>query len=184
MSFESFAPSAVTTPENQLTAIEQLVQDIRAANRRVAERQRELEEAESALNRLVLTDVPEAMAAAGLAELKLHDGSTLAIKDDLKVSISQVNEKAAFAWLHEHGHGASIKENMVIDLRAGDPEVVESISVVAAHAGLTTEIKAGIHNATLKSLVREMLEKGVQPPPSISVFQFKRAIVKEPKGTK
>ena len=48
--------------------------------------------------------------------------------------------------------------------------------------GLEPEVQESIHAATLKSLVGEMLANGVAVPASISVHQFKKATVKEPKA--
>jgi hypothetical protein len=123
--------------------------------------------------------IPEAMDVLGLAELKLSDGSKLVVKDDLKVSIPQAGEGVAFDWLREHGAGGVIKQEITVDRRAVDGSEAEELLGTLDALDIEHRTKESIHPSTLKSVVKEMLEKGLTPPPSISVYQFKKATVKE-----
>lgn len=180
MSFEDDA--AVAAPPNILETLSLWVQRIRAQQAVVDQCTQALELAQADLNKLVLVDVPDAMAEAGLTELKLTDGAQLAVKSDLKVSITKANEAAAYAWLKANGHGMSIKKEMNIDLRAlEDAEIGSMVDVVRQDFDAEPSIKETIHSATLKSIVSHLLEEGKKAPDSISVHEFKRAVIKEPK---
>lgn len=120
------------------------------------------------------------MTAAGLTELKLEDGSTLAVKEDVNVSVSQDNQRAAYRWLRDHELGSIIKNVASIDLRAAGDEFVQALNDLAGSAGVDIETKETIHAATLKATVKELLEKGTVLPPCFSVHEFKKASVKEP----
>jgi hypothetical protein len=56
-------------------------------------------------------------------------------------------------------------------------------SAIMMHEVIPESLES-VHAATLKSLVKELLEKGTTLPPSISVFEFKKAELKEPKKAK
>lgn len=174
---ETKAVDALAIFEN----ITDLVNGVRRANVLVAERTRALEEAVADLNKLVLFDIPDAMELAGLTELKLKDGALLKVGDDLKVNISKANESDAFTWIRKEGHGMSIKESLVVDLRALEMDDRKKIVMAVNKLGVTPELEASIHHSTLKALVKEMLEAGKQVTTAISVHQFKKATVKEPK---
>lgn len=180
MTFE--ADAVVQTPADVLSTLAYWVQRIRQQQDAVARLEKELELTKSELNRLVLVDVPDAMQEVGLTEIKLTDGAVLAVKRDLKVNISEVNRAAAFAWLDEHGHGMAIRSEMTVDLRAMEAAEVESIADVLRHDfEAEPVITQTIHNATLKSIVSGELEKGTTVPSCISVHDFKKATIKEPK---
>lgn len=175
--------AATPVPDgNVLDHVGNLVARVRQLARDHALAEQNLQAIAADIERLLLITIPDAMDAAGLTDLTLKDGSTLAVKPDIKAGINKANEAAAFAFLREKGHGAVISSQLVVDMRSlEDPaEAAEVIAVLDAHE-LTHETKESIHWATLKSLVKDMLEKGEPLPASFSVHQFKKAVVKEPK---
>lgn len=128
-----------------------------------------------------IVELPEAMQLAGVTELKFSDGAVLKVKPDVKASITEANRPDAHEWLRDHNHGAVIKTFFEVDLRALDDETREALSEHITGLGVEPITKESIHNATLKSLVKELLEKGTTLPASISVHEFKKAELKEPK---
>jgi hypothetical protein len=159
-----------------------LVERIRELTRAAVLAQQNLDAIMADINRLTLITIPEAMDAVGLKETTLLDGSKLSVKDDLNVSVTQANQAAAYAWLRELGHGAVIKQSMTVDLRTLEsPELLAPILEELDELELQHSTAESIHHSTLKSLVKELLESGVNPPPSFSIHQFKKAVVKEPK---
>jgi hypothetical protein len=180
MSFEADIP---TPTESILQGLEPWVMRIRELQRLVEQRTTELKEAQDDLNRLVLVQVPEAMEAAGLTSLKMRDGSTLSVKKDIKVNITQDNSVAAYAWLRALGHGMSIKQVLEVDLRT-IPEDARGRMSEVLHESFDAEpvVTETIHNATLRSIVSAMLEAGKTVPPCVGVFEFKKASVKEKRG--
>lgn len=176
--------NAAPIPGNVLDHVGNLVSRIRELNRDALLATQNLEAITADINRLTLIAIPEAMEAAGLTELKLKDGAVLKVNDDLKVNINAANQMAAYAWLRENQLGSIIKQQLHVDLRslesADDPVLKELYEILEAHE-LTHETGESVHASTLKSVVKELLERGVTPPAAINVHQFKKAVLKEPK---
>jgi hypothetical protein len=128
--------------------------------------------------------LPEAMELAGVANYTLSDGTTLMVRPDLKANITIENRPYAHDWLRLHGHGGVIKEAINVDVRTLTEEQRTWLRSAIMEFGVTPESIESIHAATLKSLVKELLEEGTALPPSINVFQFKKAELKEQKARK
>lgn len=188
--------SGVDTPapqEDHLQMLVTMAQTLRELTNEVADAEQALKQAQERLNKFQLVALPEAMELAGVGEYMMAGpqaqalglaGVKLVVKDDVKASISEENRPYAHAWLREHGHGGVVKAGFKVDLRALDDDDREELrKAIDAHGAVAEDVES-VHPATLKSLVKELLEKGTTLPPSISVFQFKKAELKEPKGRK
>lgn len=171
-----------TAPERSvLDNVTALVARLRLLEAEVAARQADLDSVTSRYNDLVLRQIPEAMDAAQLTELKLQDGARLVVKDDLNVTVTKENQAAAYAWLRANGHGEVVRETLAVDLRGVDAQQIDELWKALEKDGLEYTTAQTVHAATLKSLVKGLLTSGVQPPPSIGVYEFKKASIKEPR---
>ena len=171
-----------STPADLTTTVQALVDRLREAVNRAAELEAEFNLAKAEATRLATVEIPDAMGT--LTEIRLADGSTLSVKDDLNASVSEANRPEAWTWLREHGHGGVIKQAFEIDARGMDDKVRTKFLAGLAKLGLAPECSETVHASALKSLCKELLEKGIKLPPSFSIFQFKKATVKAPKGRK
>ena len=123
--------------------------------------------------------LPEAMASigSGLTEFKLASGYKITIKDDLVASLKADRKGDALDWLEDEGFGDIIKDDVVVKFAKGEsPE--ELLSYCRQH-NLNSEENINVHWQTLKSLVKEQLERGKEFPPELfNVEPFKKAIIK------
>lgn len=189
-----FSGVANTAPrEDHLQMLVEMVATLRELEAEVAAAEVALAAKTKRLNDFQLVALPEAMELAGVGEYVLAGpqaqalglaGVKLVVKDDLKASISEANRALAHKWLREHGHGGVVKAGWKIDLRAVDESTIDLLKGAMRVHDIVPEDVESVHPATLKSLVKELLEKGTTLPPSISVFQFKKAELKEPKARK
>lgn len=177
-----FSGVAVPPSVEALELLRTMANQLRELLTTAAEAQEAADVANAALSKYQMFTMPEAMEQAGLTEFKLDDGAKLAVKPDLKVGISEANRAAAHAWLRAHGHGSVIKTILEIDVRTLSEIKLEALEKKIVAAGVDPEHKESVHNATLKSLVKEILEAGTTLPPAFSVHQFKKAELKEPKA--
>lgn len=171
-------------PGAQLAAtVNALVDQLRAAQQRAEAAQAEYEAAAKEVDRLAMVEIPDTMA--GVESITLEDGSILKVKDDVKASITVDNRPEAHAWLRNAGHGSVIKEALLVDLRGLTPVARDVLEMVISDNDITAEPVESVHPSTLKSLVKELLGEGTQLPPCFSIFEFKKAEVKQPtKGKK
>jgi GH24 family phage-related lysozyme (muramidase) len=180
MTFE--ADAAIQTDGDILSTLTKWVERIRAYTARVDTLTLELEQAKEELNRLVLVQVPDAMQEAGLTDITLDDGSKLVVKSDVKVSINEANRAAAFSWLRRYGHDMAVKNVLEVDLRPlPSDERAKILTMLDRQYHAEPTINESIHHSTLKSIVAGMLENGATIPECISVFQFRKALLKERK---
>jgi hypothetical protein len=177
--------SGVITAPNE-SALDMLRTMATTLREKMREAQRTAEAAEVAaadLTSFQMVALPEAMLLAGVTDFTLSDGSKLSVKEDVKAAITIANREEAHQWLRDHGHGSVIKIFWEIDLRSFTMDQLPAIEeVLRVNLGLEPEAKESVHNATLKSLVKEILEAGTTLPPVFSVHQFKKAELKEPKA--
>lgn len=165
--------------EDHLQMLVSMADKLREKLNAVADAQAELDRLTADLNQFQLGVLPEAMELAGVANYTLSDGTQLIVRDDVKASISSDNRPYAHGWLREHGHGGIIKESFILDLRPLQPEQREKLRKEILQFEIIPENVEAIHPSTLKALVKELLEEGTALPPSINVFQFKKAELKE-----
>lgn len=180
-----FSGEAPVVNTNALEMLPTMAATLREKLAAVTRAEDDLAEAQRDLAHFQMVVIPEAMQLAGVAEFSLKDGTKLFVKDDIKASITKDNAGYAYAWLRQNNHGAVIKTAYVVDLRAlTDKQREELRKWINDEYEIVPEQTESVHPSTLKSLVKELLEGGTTLPPSISVFQFKKAELKEPKGRK
>jgi hypothetical protein len=177
--FSRDVESQETAAPNILANVVALVADLREQERLIAQAEANLKLLQDRYNTLVLDLIPEAMAQLRLSEVRLDDGATLTVNDGINVYINKENTEAAYAWLRQNKLGSIIKSSLEVDLRA--VEDADKVFAKLADIGVEFTTRENVHAATLKATVRAMLERGVTPPAAISVHQFKKAGIKEPK---
>jgi len=156
----------------------------------VAERQ--LADLKAKLAAMRTEALPEAMKQLHLTEIKLDNGATVSVKDDLNCNIKADNKPAAHAWLREHGHGDIIKNDLTFSFGPGEREVCDEIISVADDRDWEYSIKEAVHAQTLNAWAKRQQEAVADMPPEqakeqtipedlISVFRYSVAKVKLPK---
>lgn len=165
----SFANDAETEPakdETELQRIVRLAELMVAQAREVAELEQKLKEAKAALRRTETEDLPELMREVGLDSVKLNDGSTVEVIEDVDCGISQARRADAHAWLVENGFGGLIKTQVITAFDRGEIEAAMEYARQASEhwPEHPAELKDAVHPATLKSFVKEQLEKGAELP--------------------
>lgn len=140
-----------------------------------------LKEAERNLRHVSEQALPDAMATVGMLEFKLLDGSRILIKEDVAASIKADGIKGAVEFLEERGLGGVIKDEIKINLGRGEAELATRFLELAKSLDVPASEKLSVHPSTLKSLVKEQLEQGVEfPEEFFSVYPYKKAVIKAP----
>lgn len=170
--------------EDHLQMLQTMADTLREKMNAVADAEATLQRLQADLNHFQLVVIPEAMELAGVADYGLRDGTRLLVKEDVKASISVDNRPYAHEWLRANGHDGVIKCAWSIDLRAVEEDERNAARAELKKRGMQPEDVESVHPSTLKALVKELLEEGISLPPSISVFQFKKAELKEPRTGK
>lgn len=131
------------------------------------------------IDRLSGEVIPTMMSEMGLSELKLQDGSHLKVATSYKASITEANKEMAFNWLRENGLGDIIKNEINVSFGRNEDNKAAEYAELAKGQGLQPAQKLKVEPMTLKALVRERIEKGVEMPTEIfSIFVGNKTTIK------
>lgn len=134
--------------------------------RAVAALEEELREAKAALERTRTEALPDLMTEIGMTMVKLADGSTVEVVPDVHCAITEANRAAAHAWLVENGFGGLIKTKVVTEFGRGELDAAVQYAREANEKfpDHPATMQDGVHPLTLKSFVKEQLEKAAPIP--------------------
>jgi len=116
--------------------IEALVTAAKQIKAEIAKGEAWLEGQQKELRDITDRQLPAVLEEYGLAEATLADGQKIAITRVVQVHISEKNQESAYRWLADNGLGDIIRERTVVS----------------------------VHPSTLKAVVRERLEQGLEVP--------------------
>jgi hypothetical protein len=121
--------------------------------------------------------IPTMMAEMGLTQLKLMDGSSVDVKQYYGASLGQgrsesdsdfiKRKEAAYKWLRSNGLGDIIKNEVSVSFGMNEDNKAVDYANLAQSQGYQPTQKLKVEPMTLKALVRERIEKGVEMPMDI-----------------
>lgn len=123
-----------------------------------------LEAAKANWRKIAEVDLPNAMAEVGMSQFKLTNGTIVKIGQEVYASIPKDNTGPAFAWLREHNLDGVIKNVVSVQFAKGEDAKALELAHNIADQGLLPEQTQTVHPMTLKALLKEQLEKGVDVP--------------------
>ena len=100
----------------------------------------------------------------GVAELKMEDGSQISVSPFYSASIPKDRQQDAFNWLSEQGHGSLIKNHVTASFGRGEDNLAKDLLAELGQRGMATQTKTWVEPMTLKSFVKEQVEKGENLP--------------------
>ena len=108
--------------------------------------------------------IPTLLSEMGLSSLKLADGSAVEVKPYYAANISINNREAAYNWLRANGLGDIIKNDVTVSFGRNEDNKAAEYANLAKSQGYQPTQKLKVEPMTLKALVRERIEKGVEMP--------------------
>lgn len=166
----------------KLSKLSQLVKDMQVLQDEITNLEATLKEKQTAFNLINQNQIPQYMRdELGFEKIVLKDGTTLTIKDEVQVSISQEHQGLAFAWFRKSGFGDLIKNEIKTRLPMGSDKKAKQIENFIKKMGLQPEVKESIHPMTLKAFVKEQLERGTTLPETVSIFPYAKTVIKAKK---
>ena len=108
--------------------------------------------------------IPTLLSEMGLASLKLADGSAIEVKQYYAANISVKNREAAYSWLRSNNLGDIIKNDITVSFGRNEDNKAAEYANLAQSQGFQPTQKLKVEPMTLKALVRERIEKGVEMP--------------------
>lgn len=133
--------------ELDIEAVEEKLAAMKAAARNLAER-----------------TIPDAMAAVGLKQFELKDGTKLTVKPYYYAKIDDDNREACHSWLESHGFADIIKHQFGVSLGKGESELANAVEQALKEIGVSYSDKEAVHWQTLVAWVKEQIESGNEIP--------------------
>lgn len=154
----------------------------------LADAEEKFKAAAERLRQIQERELPDALAAAGVEELKLDNGAKLTVKEDLKISVGQERMPGVCSWLRKNKHDDIIKRECTISLPKGtDPKLIARIEKGLKALQVDYSIAENVHSQTLKALLKEQMADPKKAKninlPDFGAFPFKKAVIKLPKTT-
>ena len=119
-------------------------------------------------------EIPAMMQEMHITKLKLKDGESVEIKPYYSASLAQgmnetdsdyvLRKEQAFTWLRNNGLGDIIKNDITVTFGRGEDNKAAQYAVLARGQGFEPVQKVGVHPQTLKAIVRERIESGLDMP--------------------
>jgi hypothetical protein len=129
-------------------------------------------------NNIVRSDLPMALAEAGLSTAVTDDGVEVYTKTEY--TTKTLDKGLVSSWLEENGYGAIIKDSLMLEKGGFTPQLEETLSSL----GVSYTRDSAINGAQLKATVKNHMEHGGDAPPkaAMAVEVFTEAKIKRPKA--
>ena len=110
--------------------------------------------------------IPELLAEQGLSEIKLADGSKVAVKKEFRCTLPKddLKRQAAYEWLRQQGLGDIIKNNVSVTFGKGEDDKAKQLLDLAADNGYEPQQKSDVAWNTLTALYEERIQAGLDMP--------------------
>ena len=145
---------------DQVKKLRNLEDQVKADEELLKDKKRDLEKISGEI-------IPTLLSEMGLASLKLADGSAVEVKPYYGANISEKNREAAYNWLRSNNLGDIIKNNITVSFGMNEDNKAAEYANLAQSQGFQPTQKLKVEPMTLKALVRERIEKGVEMPMDI-----------------
>ena len=113
--------------------------------------------------------IPELLAEQGLSEIKLADGSKVAVKKEYRCTLpkDEVKREQCYEWLRNEKLGDIIKNNIFVTFGKGEDDKAKQLLNLAAKNGYEPQQKSDVAWMTLTALFRERIEAGLDMPSDV-----------------
>ena len=145
---------------NQVKILRELEDQVKNEEELLKDKKRDIEKISGEI-------IPTLLSEMGLSSLKLADGSAVEVKPYYAANISIKNREAAYNWLRENGLGDIIKNDVTVSFGRNEDNKAAEYANLAKSQGFQPTQKLKVEPMTLKALVRERIEKGVEMPMDI-----------------
>jgi len=143
------------------------VKKLRDLEDQVKAEEQALKDKEKEIERISGEVIPTLLSEMGLSSLKLADGSAVDVKPYYAANISLKNRESAYSWLRQNGLGDIIKNEISVSFGRGEDNKAAEYANLAKGQGFQPTQKLKVEPMTLKALVRERIENGLEMPMDI-----------------
>jgi hypothetical protein len=138
-----------------------------------------LKDMKKQLDFLKQVELPNAMAELGVSSVILDSGEKIEVKEKYYASIPVEYRSEAFSWLTSHDMDGVIKNVVKCEFGKGENSLAKAALQELTSLGFRPQQDMSVHPMTLKALVKDLFERGVEFPLEV----FGAGVVNESKVT-
>lgn len=160
---EAINTLAVEATDGEVRRIAELANKQLDLQRSVSDLEEALKAKKEELRVVQEHDLPDALAEAGVSEIRLADGSRVKAEPFVTAHITKAKAEEAHAWLVDNGFGDIIKREVTAKFGKGDDNFIVAVEALQAK-GIDIDTKEAVHHMTLKAFAKEQMEQGTDIP--------------------
>ena len=150
--------------DSALSKVSALAQKQVGLQQRVEELEADLKMTKDALRTVQEQELPDALAETGLSEIKLIDGTKVAVTEFVSAHISKARADEAHEWLADNGYADIIKHEVSVRFNKEEDALAHTAVETLRGQGLAPTDKRSVHPSTLRAWAREQTQRGVDIP--------------------
>lgn len=154
-------------PKITLDQLEKLANEAHQLHQDILEHEEELEVLKESLRVIEEEKLPKAMIEVGMEDFTTLTGLRLVLNTYVHANIPKDKMAEGLKWLRDNGHEDLVRNVVQAEFTRGQDDLASSAVRKLAGLGITAEQKSTVHWASLTSMVREGLKKGVEYPHDI-----------------
>jgi len=172
---EDKVDSLANVQTNDIKELSAQVLKLRDMEDKFKTREEELKKIKNDIDVLSGEVIPTMMTEMNISKFSLSDGAGVEVKPIYGASIPKAREEEAFNWLRNNGLGDVIKNRIAVSLGRNEDNKAAAFADRAQGQGYQPTQKLKVEPMTLKALVRERTEKGLDMPTDLfNVFAGNR----------
>ena len=172
---EDKVDSLASANTNDIKELSAQVIKLRTMEDTYKQKEEELKKIKNDMDVLSGEVIPTMMTEMNISKFSLSDGAAVEVKPVYGASISKAKEEEAFNWLRNNGLGDIIKNMVTVSFGRNEDNKAASFADLAQGQGYQPTQKLKVEPMTLKALVRERNEKGLEMPTDLfNVFAGNR----------
>jgi hypothetical protein len=149
------------TDGNALERLKDMAEEASKLETIVSDLETDLKQAKASLRQLTQELIPQLMDDLGITEITAGNHK-VALEDFVSGALPAEPHarKRALEWLEAHDGSGIIKSDVVVPFSRTDHERATRLANVLKQDGYDAHVQSSVHHMTLKSYIRERLEKG------------------------
>ena len=172
---EDKVDSLANANTNDIKELSAQVIKLRTLEDKLTAKEEELKKIKNDIDVLSGEVIPTMMTEMNISKFSLADGAGVEVKPVYGASIPKAKEEEAFNWLRNNGLGDVIKNMITVSFGRNEDNKAASFADLAQGQGYQPTQKLKVEPMTLKALVRERTEKGLEMPTDLfNVFAGNR----------
>jgi len=172
---EDKVDSLANANTNDIKELSAQVIKLRTLEDKLTTKEEELKKIKNDIDVLSGEVIPTMMTEMNISKFSLADGAGVEVKPVYGASIPKAKEEEAFNWLRNNGLGDVIKNMITVSFGRNEDNKAASFADLAQGQGYQPTQKLKVEPMTLKALVRERTEKGLEMPTDLfNVFAGNR----------